>query len=1096
MARFSPEEIERIKRDTDIVALIQSCGTVLKKRESKPGEWIGRCPIHDDNDPSLCVNSEKNVWLCNGACQKGGDVIEWVMHSKKCSFQHAMELLLENAVNAPKKYGNPRKLECPLPLTANEYELLLSTVSYYHDRLKTNTDALAYLDKRGIVHAEIIDRFKIGFVDRTLGLRVPPKQGNKTGSTMRDALERIGILRETGHEHLRGCIVIPLMNVKGEIVQIYGRRLDNGGKSKQRHFYLPRPLAGVFNYEALQQFEEIILCESIIDALTFWNHGYRNVTCTFGTNGFTDEILDAIQNGNVKRVLIAFDNDTAGNHGAEEAAKRLNAVGIDVFRVKFPSGQDANEFASKVQFANNGNGDTTLASLGLAIRSATWISNGTKAEGPAITSNETKVIRLAKGMAQPEQPAAKKENDVASKVAADVQETSPIQEQPEQQPSSLLAAEPAANPAQGEAVQASPRKLSACEIFEQAERRVAERKAADPIGSERTFRDILEPKQATPTVAKQEPLASPIGTAPKTAIEAEVKDNEIIIPIGNRSYRVRGLEKNLAFDILKVNVLVRKNEQFYIDTFDIYAARQRSIFIKEAARELMLDEETIKRDLGKVLLKLEELQDKTISDAQAIRQEKIEITDADKAAAMELLKDANLLDRILDDFEGCGVVGERSNKLVGYLATTSRKLERPLAIMVQSSSAAGKSSLMEAILRFMPTEEQVTYSAMTGQSLFYMGGMNLKNKVLAISEEEGIRQASYALKLLQSEGQLTIASTGKDPGTGRMETQEYHVEGPVMIFLTTTAIDVDEELLNRCMVLTVDEDREQTRAILRRQRESRKAAGLRATAMKSSIVKLHQNAQRLLRPLAVVNDYADQLSFLDDQTRRRRDHMKYLTLIESVALLHQYQREIHTMTVDDQTIQYIEVIPRDIAIANTLAEAVLGRSIDELPPQTRRLLRDLFAWVRTQCEAKQIEQTEFRFSRRSLREALGWSQTALKRHLERLLEMEYVIGHRAGARATEYELLYDGRGREGQPTLCGLIDPSKLQPITTTTVPKEPSSTHPNGCSTQQEPSSSPLEHTDNTGSSISQTSSSPQEMRDEHEATLQTATSTNTEAA
>jgi hypothetical protein len=292
----------------------------------------------------------------------------------------------------------------------------------------------------------------------------------------------------------------------------------------------------------------------------------------------------------------------------------------------------------------------------------------------------------------------------------------------------------------------------------------------------------------------------------------------------------------LAFDVLKVNILVRKAEQFYIDTFDIYAARQRSIFIKEAARELLIDEETIKRDLGKVLLKLEELQDKTISDAQAIKQEKIEITDADKAAAMALLKNENLLDKILDDFEGCGVVGERTNKLVGYLAATSRKLDRPLAIMVQSSSAAGKSSLMEAILRFLPGEEQVTYSAMTGQSLFYMGGMNLKNKVLAIAEEEGIRQASYALKLLQSEGQLTIASTGKDPGTGRMETQEYHVEGPVMIFLTTTAIDVDEELLNRCLVLTVDEDREQTRAIQRQQRLAKTIVGLRASQQRTAII--------------------------------------------------------------------------------------------------------------------------------------------------------------------------------------------------------------------------------------------------------------------
>ena len=96
---------------------------------------------------------------------------------------------------------------------------------------------------------------------------------------------------------------------------------------------------------------------------------------------------------------------------------------------------------------------------------------------------------------------------------------------------------------------------------------------------------------------------------------------------------------------------------------------------------------------------------------------------------------------------------------------------------------------------------------MTGQSLFYMGEMNLKHKLLAIAEEEGAHRASYALKLLQSEGELTIASTSKDPTTGKLVTEEYHVEGPVMIALTTTAAEIDEELLNRCLVLSVDEGR-------------------------------------------------------------------------------------------------------------------------------------------------------------------------------------------------------------------------------------------------------------------------------------------------
>jgi hypothetical protein len=91
------------------------------------------------------------------------------------------------------------------------------------------------------------------------------------------------------------------------------------------------------------------------------------------------------------------------------------------------------------------------------------------------------------------------------------------------------------------------------------------------------------------------------------------------------------------------------------------------------------------------------------------------------------------------------------------------------------------------------------------------------------SRRKGASRASYALKLLQSEGELTIASDGEGPKTGKLVTREYRVEGPVMLFLTTTAIELDEELLNRCLVLTVDEEREQTRAIHRLQRQRRRS---------------------------------------------------------------------------------------------------------------------------------------------------------------------------------------------------------------------------------------------------------------------------------
>lgn len=248
-----------------------------------------------------------------------------------------------------------------------------------------------------------------------------------------------------------------------------------------------------------------------------------------------------------------------------------------------------------------------------------------------------------------------------------------------------------------------------------------------------------------------------------------------------------------------------------------------------------------------------------------------------------------------------------------------------------------------------------------------------------------------------------------------------------MLFLTTTAIDIDEELLNRCLVLTVNESREQTRAIHAIQRRRQTLECLLADADHDSIVSLHRNAQRLLQPLKVVNPYADRLTFLDDKTRTRRDHMKYLSLIKAIALLHQYQREVKTLQHRGKTVAYIEVTPADIATANRLAHEVLGRTLDELPPQTRKLLARVREWVRTECERQSLKQADFRFSRRQVRELTGWGNTQLGVHLARLVAMEYLFEH--GARRGEtrsYELAWSGEGEDGQSFLIGLLDTGGL----------------------------------------------------------------------
>jgi DNA primase len=921
MARIPTEELERLKAEIAVERLVEGSGVELKPAGK---DLLGRCPFHDDREASLVVTPSKNLWHCF-ACQIGGGPIDWMMRSKGVSFRHAVELLRNgNALSVPHAHGG-RLLSAPVALDAGDQALMDQAIRYYQERLKQTPEALDYLARRGLDDAQLIERHRLGFADRTLGLRLPEKT-RKAGHEIRSRLQKLGLLRDSGHEHFNGSIVIPVIAPSGEITEVYGRKInDNLREGTPYHLYLPGPHRGVWNETALAASTEIILCEALLDALSFWRAGYRNVTAAYGIEGFTADHLAAFQAHSTKRVLIAYDRDEPGDRAAEKLAERLIAAGLECYRIQFPKGMDANEYALKVQPA--------AKSLGVVIRKAVWLGEGpVPKESPGQQIEDTAVV---------------------TKITP------------------LAASSPA------------------------------------PIMAETT----VNPPTELAAASDDNPLA-----------------DEVIVCYGERRYRVRGLSKNLSYETLKINLHIAREDAYYVDTFDLYSARARHLYIANAAKDLAVREEIVKADLGRLLLKLESLQQARIEAALKVKPTTPGMTEAEREQALELLRDPKLLDRILADFDTCGLVGERTNKLVGFIAAVSRKLERPLAVLVQSSSAAGKSSLMDAVLQLMPEEERIKYSAMTGQSLFYMGETNLKHKILAIVEEEGVSRASYALKLLQSEGELTIASTGKDPATGNMVTQEYHVEGPVMIFLTTTAIEIDEELLNRCLVLSVDESREQTQAIHRLQRERRTLTGLLTGQRKQRIFAQHRNAQRLLAPLKVLNPYADRLTFLSDKTRTRRDHEKYLTLIDTIALLHQHQRARRTASEGGETIEYIEANLQDIEQANTLAHEVLGRSLDELPPQTRRVLARVIERVDAQCRTEQTTRAAHRFSRREIREYTGLGDTQLRVHLERLVGLEYLLVHR-GMRGQSfvYELLFDGPAMSEAPHLSGLIDVATIQ---------------------------------------------------------------------
>ena len=342
-----------------------------------------------------------------------------------------------------------------------------------------------------------------------------------------------------------------------------------------------------------------------------------------------------------------------------------------------------------------------------------------------------------------------------------------------------------------------------------------------------------------------------------------------------------------------------------------------------------------------------------------------------------------------------------------------------MSILIQSRSAAGKSTLQDAILSLVPNEDFVKYTRITDQALFYKAEDSLVNKIIAIEEEEGMGGAAYSIRNIQSAKKITVAATGKDAATGKMRTEEYTVKGPVAVMITTTAAELEGETASRFLFLTIDESTKMTEAIHNKQREADTLEGLIKKNKKEKIIRKHHTAQRLLKPLAVVNPFSQHLSYPSGSLRTRRDHKKYLNLIRAIAFLFQSQREIKTINVEGQSVEYIEVSLDDIEKANKLANEVLGQSLDELAKPSRTLLSGIYNMVKEETEKGGIPIEHFFFNRRMIREYINWTDWQIRAHIRQLEEMEY-LGVRMGAQGKQYSYALNYKGQAEEEGRCYL----------------------------------------------------------------------------
>jgi DNA primase len=493
---------------------------------------------------------------------------------------------------------------------------------------------------------------------------------------------------------------------------------------------------------------------------------------------------------------------------------------------------------------------------------------------------------------------------------------------------------------------------------------------------------------------------------------------------GGRSYEVRGIAANGQ----KLKATVKgiagegASKRFFVDTVDFYSARSRGFLVKGLSDLFSEPQDVVLKDLDRIMEQVEkhrEREDKTAEPAQMSEKERDE--------ALSFLKNPDLFSEILDDFETLGYTGEETNKLLCYIAAVSRKMDEPLSVMIQSRSAAGKSFLQDTVLSLVPEDETIKYTRLTDQALFYKEPGSLRHKILAIEELDGMGGAIYSIRSIQSSKKITIAYTGKDPVSGKLKTEENTVEGPLMIFITTTADEIDGETASRFVFLSIDESAEMTEKILKKQRERHTIAGMLGGLKAERIRAKHKNANRLLRPVRIVNPYAGLLTFPSKSLRARRDHTKYLNLILAVACLFQYQRKHKSLEHEKESIDYIEVTLSDIEKANAIAGEILGRSLDELAPPSRRLLGLIREMVLLKSKKKDTAPESFRFTRRDIRHFSGWSDYQVKTHIKQLEDLEYIYPQ-AGKKGKEYvyELLATCDIPDDKPFLIGLTGMDEL----------------------------------------------------------------------
>ena len=334
--------IDQLLDQTDIVDVVSRRIPVNKKGSNF---WC-QCPFHDDSNPSMAVNQEKQFFYCF-VCQESGNAIHFIRRYENLEFVDAIETLASSAgMTVP--YENNR-LEKSKPSG-----LVEKAVKFYQANLneKIAPKAVQYLKDRKITGATA-KKFNIGYAqDKWDGLL------NHLGSdTPSKELDESGLFSKKDdrfYDRFRGRVIFPIRNIKGDFIAMGGRIIDEGepkylNSPETSFFNKSNELFGLYEVKELEKnIASLIVVEGYMDVIGLYEHGIKNAVATLGTAVTPNHVSKIMRYTN--KIFFAFDGDLAGGKAAWKAVENTFPIireDMNVHFVFFEEGHDPDSFINE-----------------------------------------------------------------------------------------------------------------------------------------------------------------------------------------------------------------------------------------------------------------------------------------------------------------------------------------------------------------------------------------------------------------------------------------------------------------------------------------------------------------------------------------------------------------------------------------------------------------------------------------------------------------------------------------------------------------------------------------------------------------------------